>query len=99
MQAIKCELCGLNDLKKIDGEYECQYCHTKYTVEEAKKLIIVGVVDVKVDTSDKQKNYKKLAERAFNDELYDQAYNYYNKLLELDSDNWKNVYKKGLCTA
>ena len=99
MQAIKCELCGSNDLKKVNGEYECQYCHTKYTVEEAKKLMIEGTVDVKVDMSDQQKNYEKLAERSFKDQLYDQAYDYYNKLLEIDSDNWTYVYKKGLCAA
>lgn len=68
MKAIKCELCGSNEFKKINGEYECQYCHTKYTVEEAKKMMIEGVVDVKVDTSDKQRNYEKLAERAFADQ-------------------------------
>lgn len=103
MKAIKCELCGSSDFKKINGEYECQFCHTKYTVEEAKKLMIDGVVEVKgtvnVDSSSKQKNYEKLAERSFKDELYDQAYDYYNKLLELDSDNWKYVYKKGICAA
>ena len=99
MEVIKCELCGSNEFKKVNGEYECQYCHTKYTVEEAKNLIIEGTVDVKIDTSDKKKNYEKLAERSFNDELYDQAYDYYNKLLELDSDNWEYVYKKGLCAA
>ena len=95
MNVIKCELCGSSDFKKVDGEYECQFCHTKYSVEEAKKLMIEGVVDVKVDTSDKQRNYEKLAERSFKDQLYDQAYNYYDKLLEIDSDNWKYVYKKG----
>ena len=71
MEVIKCELCGSNEFKKVNGEYECQYCHTKYTVEEAKNLIIEGTVDVKIDTSDKKKNYEKLAERSFNDELYD----------------------------
>ena len=99
MKVIKCELCGSSDFKKVDGEYECQFCHTKYSVEEAKKLMIEGVVDVKVDTSDKQRNYEKLAERSFKDQLYDQAYNYYDKLLEIDSDNWKYVYKKGVCAA
>lgn len=99
MKAIKCELCGSNDLKKIDGEYECQYCRTKYTLEEARKLMVEIEGTVKIDTSSKEENLKKLAERAFKDELYDQAYDYYNKLLELDSDNWEYVYKKGLCAA
>ena len=99
MNVIKCELCGSNELRKIDGEYECIYCHTKYTLEEAKKLMVEIEGTVKIDTSSKEENYKKLAERAFKDELYDQAYDYYNKLLELDSDNWEFVFKKGLCAA
>lgn len=37
MQAVKCELCGSNQLIKKDGYYQCAYCGTKYTPEEAKK--------------------------------------------------------------
>lgn len=103
MKVIKCELCGSNEFKKIGDEYECQYCHTKYGVEEAKKMMVEGTVEVtgtvNIDVSDKKKNYEKLAERSFNDKLYDQAYNYYEKLLEMDSDNWQYVYKKGVCAA
>ena len=99
MNAIKCELCGSNDIRKENGEYVCQFCHTKYTLEEAKKLMVEIEGTVKIDTTSKKDNYEKLAERAFNDQLYDQAYDYYNKLLELDSDNWKYIYKKGLCAA
>ncbi|MEE0866251.1 MAG: CFI-box-CTERM domain-containing protein [Clostridia bacterium] len=103
MKVIKCELCGSNDFKKVNGEYECQFCHTKYSPEDAKKMMIEGTVEVtgtvNIDVSDKQKNYEKLAERSFKDKLYDQAYNYYEKLLEMDSDNWEYVYKKGVCAA
>ena len=99
MKAVKCELCGSTDIKKVDGEYECQYCHTRYSTEEAKKLMVEIEGTVKIDTSSKKTNLEKLAERAFKDELYDQAYDYYNKLLELDSDNWEYVYKKGICAA
>lgn len=99
MKAIKCELCGSNDLVKKDEYFICSYCHTKYSVEEAKKLMVEIEGTVKIDTTSKQNNHEKLAERAFNDKLYDQAYDYYNKLLELDCDNWVYVYKKGLCAA
>lgn len=103
MKAIKCELCGSNEIKKVDGEYECQYCHTKYSLEEAQKLMIEGTVEVKgkvkVDDTSKKDNFEKLAERALQDELYEQAYKYYEKLLEIDSENWLYVYKKGICAA
>lgn len=48
MKAIKCELCGSGDLIKENGVFVCQHCGTKYSLEEAKKLMveISGSVDV-----------------------------------------------------
>lgn len=40
MKAIKCELCGSNELIKQEDYFVCQFCGTKYTPEAAKKLII-----------------------------------------------------------
>lgn len=39
MKQLHCEMCGSTDLVKQDGMYVCQVCGTKYTVEEAKKLM------------------------------------------------------------
>ncbi|MEE0857186.1 MAG: hypothetical protein U0L58_07825 [Ruminococcus sp.] len=44
MKVIKCELCGSNQLIKKDGFYQCYYCGTKYSIEEARKLI--GTVEI-----------------------------------------------------
>ena len=55
MKALTCEMCGSNNLIKQDGEYVCQHCGTKYTTEEAKKLMIE--VSGKVEAQ----NDKKLA--------------------------------------
>ncbi len=60
MNAIICELCGSNDVVKKDGLYICQHCGTKYTVEEAKKLI--GTV--KIDRTDETEKLLTLARRA-----------------------------------
>ena len=51
-------MCGSTDLIKKDGIFECQSCGTKYSVEEAKKMMVEGTVDVsgssvKIDNSDK----------------------------------------------
>ena len=99
MKAIKCELCGSNQLKKVDGEYICQYCGTKYTLEEARKLMVEIEGTVKIDTSTQKNNYEKLAQRAYEDKLYEQAYEYYSKLLEIDCDNYMYIYKRGICAA
>lgn len=39
MKQLICEMCGGNDLIKQDGVFVCQNCGTKYTVEEAKKMM------------------------------------------------------------
>ena len=58
MKAMVCEMCSSNDLVKQDGMFVCQHCGTQYSVEEAKKLMVEGVV--KIDTSDELKNlYQK----------------------------------------
>ena len=44
MKQIKCEMCGGNDLVKQDGVFVCQSCGCKYTLEEARKLMVEGTV-------------------------------------------------------
>ncbi len=36
-EKLKCEMCSSNDLIKKDGFYQCQYCGTKYYIEEMNK--------------------------------------------------------------
>ena len=69
MKELVCEMCGSNNLIKQDGLFVCQMCGTKYSVEEAKKMMIEGTVDVsgstvKVDNSASIENYYKMAEQA-----------------------------------
>ena len=72
MKQLTCDMCGGTDLIKQDGMFICQTCGTKYSVEEAKKLMIDGLVDVsgsivKIDTSDDLVNLYKIARRAKDD--------------------------------
>ena len=46
MKQLTCEMCGSNDLIKQDGVFVCQSCGCKYSVEEAKKLMVEGTVEV-----------------------------------------------------
>ena len=57
MQAIKCELCGSNQLIKKDGFFQCEYCGTKYTLEEAKKLFVSGTVSVEGEVRTKDADF------------------------------------------
>ena len=61
MKRLQCEMCGSTDLVKENGFFVCQSCMCKYTVEEAKKMMIDGTVNVqgtvKIDTSSDVENY------------------------------------------
>lgn len=50
MKQLTCEMCGSTDLIKQDGVFVCQSCGIKYSVEEARKLMIEGKVDVSGST-------------------------------------------------
>lgn len=85
MQAMICELCGSNDIIKQDGVYVCQHCGTKYSVEEAKKLI--GVV--KIDRTDETEKMLVLARRARDENNNENAAKYYDEVLRNDPTNWE----------
>lgn len=54
---------------KQDGVFVCQSCGCKYSIEEAKKMMIEGTVEVtgtvKVDNTDKLETYKEIASNAY----------------------------------
>lgn len=91
MKALTCEMCGSTNLLKQDGVFVCQSCGTKYSVEEAKKMMVEGTVDVKgtvkVDRSGNVENLLKMAQNALGSVNGDEAYLYANKALEIAPEN------------
>jgi uncharacterized Zn finger protein (UPF0148 family) len=97
MKALTCEMCGSTNLIKEDGVFVCQSCGTKYSVEEAKKMMVEGTVDVKgtvkVDTSDELKNLYEIARRAKDSDNSENATKYYDMILVKDPSSWEaNFY-------
>ena len=98
MKQIVCEMCGGNEFVKTDGMMVCQACGTKYTVEEAKKMMIEGTVDVsgstvKVDQAEELNNLYILARRAKDTNNYGDAQKYYEQLVVKDPNSWEaNFY-------
>jgi hypothetical protein len=96
MKVIKCELCGSNQFMKQDGVYVCQYCRTKYSAEEAKKMMVEGTVEVtgsvRIDNSGKLETALKNARRARNDSNSELAEKYYEEVRDIDPDNWEAVF-------
>lgn len=46
MKQLTCKLCGSTDLLKTDGVFVYQRCGSKYSVEEAKKMLVEGVINI-----------------------------------------------------
>ena len=87
-------MCGSTDLMKQDGVFICQSCGTKYSVEEAKKMMVEGTVDVsgstvKVDTSGELANLYQIARRAKDDNNGENAAKYYDMVLMKDPTSWE----------
>ena len=98
MKKIQCELCGSNELVKEGDYFVCKYCGTKYDLEQAKKLIIEGPVDVsgstiKVDNTTKLDNLYQLARRAKAENNSENGEKYYSQILIEDPNSWEaNFY-------
>lgn len=100
MKQITCEMCGDNDLIKTDGVFVCQSCGTKYSLEEAKKMLVEGTVivegTVKVDTSDQLNNLIKNAMGTYEDGQYYEAAKLFSHVLSIQADNEVAVLYRGL---
>ena len=94
MKSFVCEMCGGTDLVKQDGFFVCQHCGTKYSLEEAKKMMVEGHVDVsgstiKVDTSEELANLYQIARRAKDDNNSFNAAKFYEMILIKDPASWE----------
>lgn len=95
MKRLACEMCGGTDLIKQDGVFVCQNCGMKYSVEDAKKMMIEGTVDVKVDNSHMIENYLEMANNAYDSSNEAEAESYCNKIIEIDPSNYQAWMLKG----
>ena len=96
MKQLTCEMCGSTDLMKQEGVFVCQTCGMKYSIEEAKKMMIEGTVDVqgtvKVDNSAFVEKYLANARRAKQKEDWDETEKYYNMVEQNDPTNIEAIF-------
>lgn len=99
MKKLICELCGGNQFIKSEGVWVCEHCQTKYTLEEAKKIMVEGSVDVTLNKSNELSNYQKLAYQNFDNGNFEQASKYFDKILEINPEDWKSTFLRGICES
>ena len=96
MKALVCELCNSNDFLKQDGVFVCQYCGTKYTLEEARKLMIDGVVQVqgvvRIDTAGEVEKLLQAARNARETGDDESAIRHYERVSAMEPDNWEALF-------
>ena len=80
MKQLTCEMCGSTELIKQDGVFVCQTCGCKYSVEEARKMMVEGTV--RVDNSEKIAKYYQLARTAKEEDDSETAAKYYGLIRE-----------------
>lgn len=88
MKPLTCEMCGGTDVVKQDGLFVCQFCGTKYSVEEARKMMIEGTVEiqgtVKIDHTDQLQNSLNNARNARAKEDWERTEKYYQVVEDID---------------
>ncbi len=101
MKRLTCEMCGSNDLVKQDGFFVCESCGCKYSVEEAKKLMVEveGTVEVQgtvnVQNAAQLSSLLNLAYSSFESKNYAQAEAFCNQVIAIDSQNYEAWKLKG----
>ena len=99
MKQLTCEMCGSTDLIKEDGVFVCQTCGCKYSVEEARKMMIEGTVEVEgtvtVQNSAQLENLLSLAQSSFESKNYAKAEEFCNQIIAMDDKHYEAWKLKG----
>ena len=86
MKKLVCEMCGGTNIVKENGVYVCQNCGVQYSLEEAKKMMIEGTVNVQgtvqVDNTTLVENYYRNARRAMQQDDWEGVERYYDLILQ-----------------
>lgn len=90
MKALVCEMCGSQDVVKQNSLFVCQCCGTKYSVEEARKMMVEGTV--RIDRSNELENLYKAARNARETGDDESAIRHYEKISAMDPDNWEALF-------
>lgn len=86
MKQVKCEMCGSTELVKQDGVFVCQFCGCKYSVEEAKKMM------VEVDNTKKLANLYERARKSLEVNDLEHAAEYYKQILDENPNDWEAYF-------
>lgn len=97
MKELICKTCSSNGIVKKGEIYECEFCGTKYSPDEAEKLSVQVVV--KNDNSEKIKALLRAGKKSRDMGNWEAAGKYYDEVLGLDPEIWEGVFYSAYCSA
>jgi len=99
MAALMCDICGGKLIMGSGGIAVCDSCGMEHSQDRMKEKIqeIKGVVQI--DNSHMVDNWMKMGTAAAQAGNHKEAYDYFTKVIEVDSRNWRAIYEKGKAGA
>lgn len=89
MKKLVCELCGSNDIVKQDGFFVCECCGTKYSLEEAKKIMVdISGSSINIANQAQFNNLVKLANAALDSNNFAEAEKQANLALAINATDY-----------
>lgn len=99
MKQLTCEMCGSTEMLKQNGVFVCQTCGTKYSVEEARKMMNEGAIEVQgtinVHNAAQLENLLNLARNSFDSKNYAQAEAFCNQIIAMNDKHYEAWKLKG----
>ena len=96
MKRMYCEMCNGTNLQKEDGVFVCKSCGCKYTVEEAKKMMVevdnAKEMMVEVSNNKKLANLYERARKSLEVDDLEHAAEYYKQILDENPKDWEAYF-------
>lgn len=95
MAALVCDICGGKLVMGSGGIAVCDSCGMEHSPDRVKEKVQEIKGTVQVDNSHMIDNWMKMGKAASEAGNYEEAYDYFTKVVEIDSQNWRAIFEKG----
>lgn len=99
MAALVCDICGGKLAMGSGGIAVCDSCGMEHTKERMQEKVQEIKGAVRIDNSHMTDNWMKMGNAAASAGNHKEAYEYFTKVIEVDSENWRAIYEKGKAGA
>ncbi len=94
MKQLVCDLCGSTDMIKQDGVFVCQGCGTKYSVEEARRMMMDVPGSAPVTSTANVDSLYNLAVSSLESKNYAKAEDFCNQVLSMNDRHFNAWFLK-----